>query len=62
MGMGRSGIDQAKGKRDLIFLGSQGSCNSCSSNDKEQLLCRDTNEDEEEEEPPENRVAKVKRR
>ncbi|KAM9200058.1 trimethylguanosine synthase [Mergus octosetaceus] len=40
--------------------GSQGSCNSCSSNDKEQLLLPDRNEDEEEE-PPENRVAKVKR-
>uniref|UniRef100_A0A8B9ELL1 Trimethylguanosine synthase n=1 Tax=Anser cygnoides TaxID=8845 RepID=A0A8B9ELL1_ANSCY len=47
--------------RSINQSGSQGSCNSCSSNDKEQLLCRDTNEDEEEEEPPENRVAKVKR-
>ncbi|NXC41587.1 TGS1 synthase, partial [Penelope pileata] len=40
--------------------GSQGSCTSCSSNDKEQLLLFDQNEDEEEE-PPENRSAKVKR-
>ncbi|XP_040401499.1 trimethylguanosine synthase isoform X2 [Cygnus olor] len=47
--------------RSINQSGSQGSCNSCSSNDKEQLLLRDTNEDEEEEEPPENRVAKVKR-
>ncbi|NXI67768.1 TGS1 synthase, partial [Anseranas semipalmata] len=40
---------------------SQGSHNSRSSNDKEQLLLRDRNEDDEEEEPPENRGAKVKR-